>query len=296
MYASAYPFPTRWVFSSFCRCCGPHSVRVHEIPLPWRLSFPHSRLWCTLMQCGPFAKPSLNDSFTLLLAFMISTAVLSLALSADVAVIRRIEDERSKLAHDLHDGILQNLTAATLQLKVCSRNCDGETRHDLESIQELLAAEQKRVRDFVSGWRQKNDSEDFALANACERVLRELSAYWRCQTSLRVAPGDAHVPSAIAEQLWLILAEGIANAAKHGGASRVLVDLERTTESLLVCISDNGSGFRGLAGTYTDETLIAQHLGPRFLCDRVRGLRGSLMLSTSPAGARLQVRLPISIT
>ena len=46
---------------------------------------------CTLLQCGPFAKPSPNDSFTLLLAFMISTAVLSLVLSADVAVRNRIE-------------------------------------------------------------------------------------------------------------------------------------------------------------------------------------------------------------
>ena len=46
---------------------------------------------CTLLQCGPFAKPSPNNSFTLLLAFMISTAVLSLVLSADVAVRRRIE-------------------------------------------------------------------------------------------------------------------------------------------------------------------------------------------------------------
>ena len=46
---------------------------------------------CTLMQCGPFAKPSPNNSFALLLAFMTSTAVLSLVLSADVAVRRRIE-------------------------------------------------------------------------------------------------------------------------------------------------------------------------------------------------------------
>jgi integral membrane sensor domain MASE1/DNA-binding CsgD family transcriptional regulator len=48
-------------------------------------------VWCTEMQCGPFAKPSLNDSFIMLLAFMISTAVLSLALSTDVAVRNRIQ-------------------------------------------------------------------------------------------------------------------------------------------------------------------------------------------------------------
>ena len=53
---------------------------------------------CTLMQCGPFAKPNLNNSFILLLAFMISTAVLSLALSTDVAVRSRIENQQRQRA------------------------------------------------------------------------------------------------------------------------------------------------------------------------------------------------------
>ena len=50
-------------------------------------------VWCTAMQCGPFAKPNLNDSFMLSLAFMISTAVLSLSLSTDVAVRNRTENQ-----------------------------------------------------------------------------------------------------------------------------------------------------------------------------------------------------------
>jgi DNA-binding CsgD family transcriptional regulator/PAS domain-containing protein len=50
-------------------------------------------VWCTELQCGPFARPSLNDSFILSLAFMISTAVLSLALSTDVAVRNRTENQ-----------------------------------------------------------------------------------------------------------------------------------------------------------------------------------------------------------
>jgi signal transduction histidine kinase len=163
---------------------------------------------------------------------------------------------------------------------------------ELNSIQQLLRAEQKRVRDFVSGWDRKNDSKDFVLVSACEGVLTELSVYWHCETPLRVFPVDARVPSVIAENLWLILAEAIANAVKHGGATRVLIDLERTTAALAISVSDNGCGFQGLAGSYTDEALIAQHAGPRFLCDRVRGLGGSLVLSTSLSGVRLQIRLP----
>jgi integral membrane sensor domain MASE1/DNA-binding CsgD family transcriptional regulator len=55
-------------------------------------------VWCTVMQCGPFAKPSLNESFILSLAFMTSAAVLSLTLSADVAVRRRIENQQRQRA------------------------------------------------------------------------------------------------------------------------------------------------------------------------------------------------------
>ena len=55
-------------------------------------------VWCTLLQCGPFAKPSLNDSFILLLAFTISTSVLSLALSTDVAARQRIENQQRQRA------------------------------------------------------------------------------------------------------------------------------------------------------------------------------------------------------
>jgi DNA-binding NarL/FixJ family response regulator len=56
---------------------------------------------CTLLQCGPFAKPNPNDSFTLLLAFMISTAVLSLVLSADVAVRHRTENQQRQRALEI---------------------------------------------------------------------------------------------------------------------------------------------------------------------------------------------------
>src|SRR5262249_37518683 len=131
--------------------------------------------------------------------------------------------ERSKLAHDLHDGLLQNLTAATLQLSVCSAKCNGKTRKDLISIQQLLTSEQKRLREFVDGRCQAIESGNVALATWCERVLTDLGKYWHCETRLDVVPADAEIPAAMAGHLSLILAEALANSAKHGRASCVLV-------------------------------------------------------------------------
>ena len=55
-------------------------------------------VWCTAMQCGPFARPSLHDSFIVSLSFMISAAVLSLTLSTDIAVRQRIENQQRQRA------------------------------------------------------------------------------------------------------------------------------------------------------------------------------------------------------
>ena len=57
-------------------------------------------VWCTEMQCGPFAKPNLNDSFILSLGFIISTGWLSLALSTDAAVRYRVEDQERRHASE----------------------------------------------------------------------------------------------------------------------------------------------------------------------------------------------------
>ena len=95
-------------------CPVMHHIPVHEalgflivLPLLWAslrqgprdtatvaLIISAFAVGCTLLQCGPFAKPNLNNSFILLLAFTISTSVLSLALSTDVAVRRRIENQQ----------------------------------------------------------------------------------------------------------------------------------------------------------------------------------------------------------
>ena len=55
-------------------------------------------VWCTKMQCGPFAQPNLNDLFIVSLAFMITSALPSLALSTDVAARRRIENQQRQRA------------------------------------------------------------------------------------------------------------------------------------------------------------------------------------------------------
>src|SRR5262249_19336260 len=58
--------------------------------------------------------------------------------------------ERNRLVRDLHDGILQTLTAANLQLKASANSADAQMQAKLESIKGILTSEQRRIREFVT--------------------------------------------------------------------------------------------------------------------------------------------------
>jgi signal transduction histidine kinase len=62
---------------------------------------------------------------------------------------------------------------------------------------------------------------------------------------------------------------------------------------LSVTVTDNGTGFPGLSGSYQDDELRARDAGPISLLSRVADLGGTLKLDTSPEGSRIEIDLPL---
>jgi len=102
-------------------------------------------VWATLFGGGPFARESLNESFLLLLMFIISTAVPSLALSADAAVRRQTEEELRRTQEELN----QRVEARTRALQASNRSLQEEVdhrrrvEHELEQQKEFLKDAQR---------------------------------------------------------------------------------------------------------------------------------------------------------
>ena len=105
------------------------------------------------------------------------------------------ERERTRLTRDLHDGLLQSLTAAGLQIKLLSDSEEGERRTRLEVVRQLLNAEQRRVRDFVRKTPARDQqSPDVPLGLSLQEMLSETARHWNCATSLTVEPPEATAP------------------------------------------------------------------------------------------------------
>ena len=202
--------------------------------------------------------------------------------------------ERIRHAGEVHDGLLQSLTAASLHLKAASRQLDGKLRHQLDLVGEIITAEQRRVRRLVDSMRLKPERmTPFRLASDGQRMLSEIGRRWNCKTPFAVTPPDATIRTELGKQLYLIFSETIANAVRHGKADRVAIDIHHNRNSLELRMDDDGNGFPGLLGEYDLASLEAQGIGPSSLCERVKTLRGELRLATSARGTQLQIRLPI---
>jgi signal transduction histidine kinase len=199
-------------------------------------------------------------------------------------LVRAQEEERGRLARDLHDGIGQTLTALTLTLDaVASRGDPAEAARDLERARELarqatddtrLAAERVRPPRLV----------ERGLASA----LRAMASGQGGPVEVSVGPAaDVHVQPAEAElETYRIAQEAVRNALHHASASRISVSLVRTAGGLRLEVTDDGTGF--------DEAAVdSRRLGLVGMRERAAAIGGQLEIVTGPgSGTRIRLSIP----
>jgi glucose-6-phosphate-specific signal transduction histidine kinase len=206
----------------------------------------------------------------------------------------RIYAERLQLARELHDGILQTLTAVGLKLHTVAARTPSDQRESLLEVDQLLNDEQRGLRAFVEESRhgQSERVQSFRTKDL-QRLVDQLKRLWNCEIDFELKSTDASIQPILGSPLKFIISESVANAVTHGGANHVAIAIAKDAKALSLQIKDNGSGFANADGEYDDATIAATGIGPRSIRERVASLHGSLCLRTSTDGTELQIKLPI---
>jgi signal transduction histidine kinase len=191
-------------------------------------------------------------------------------------------DERMRLAHDLHDSVLQNLTAARLKLKRVSEIVKADAKLQINEVGALIFDQQQRVRQFVEDNRTIHKPNDTRLEEALSGFVNLLREQWNCRIEVSFSPLDLTVPIGTAREIMQLISEAVANAVRHGRATRVSICVSETGNGLEMELTDNGSGAVNNAKSQKPSSLSA----------RVERLGGDLMVSRSSPGFGIHIDLP----
>jgi signal transduction histidine kinase len=199
------------------------------------------------------------------------------------------ENERRRLAGELHDGIGQQLLIIGNWSRLAlDRSQPGEARSSLQMISDTAADSLREVRALTRELEPYN-IDHVGLGEAIDRMLRRMGDASGVTFTTDIEPVDKALPRDGGINVYRIVQEAANNIVKHAAASSARVTIARRADAIHVAIADDG---RGLAPTMLADPTEGG-FGFRSLAARTRLLGGTHRIESKPgAGTTIIVEIP----
>jgi signal transduction histidine kinase len=212
--------------------------------------------------------------------------VLSNVRLLDQLASKAAENERQKIARDLHDSVIQpyiglQYKLAAIRNKLRSRD-GGDVTQDLEQLFETTVSEITGLRHYVRELRDSATAGEHLLA-ALRRYTEQFRENYGIEVEVICQP-DLLITDRLAAELIQMVHEGLINAWKHTEATRCTVRLDSSDGNLVLCIENNNA----------HSVEAREPFKPRSLSERTASLGGHLSIEQSGAGHTIIcVRIPL---
>lgn len=201
------------------------------------------------------------------------------------SLVRAREDERKRIARELHDELGQRLTALKMDLSTLAVRSTDPCAARVPPMLAMLDDTVASVRRIAADLRPMM-LDDLGLYAAVQWLASDASRRLGLPVKVLLDEEEPALPEPTATALYRIVQEALTNAARHARASSVTVSLRRQGDEMQLCVEDNGIGLPPGAlqreGSY----------GLLGIQERVQDLGGSLEVQDTGAGTRLTVHVP----
>lgn len=202
--------------------------------------------------------------------------------TASASALAAQENERQRIARELHDEIGQTLTVALLILKRAVDRAPEEIRDELSGTQEAVRAGLDEVRSIAR--RLRPDAlEDLGLHSALSALCTEFTRAAGISVVKHIAPQSDRLHHDVELVCYRIAQESLTNIVRHADATKVWLDLHITSDRLTLRIADDGKGGVAVEGA-----------GINGMRERAVLVNADLTIS-SPEGEGTEVRLVIPL-
>jgi signal transduction histidine kinase len=235
---------------------------------------------------------NLNGSFAGYIGSCLDITERKLAEDAVASVGRRLieahEEERTWIARELHDDIVQRIALVTIELERCNSQTADATGIDVrirQARQHLcdLGSEIQALSHRL----HSSKLEYLGLVTAAKSFCHELSEQRNVRIEFKHSEIPAAVPKEISLCLFRVLQEALQNAVRHSGAQDFTVELYGNQDGIRLVVSDSGIGFDW------EHAINGRGLGLISMRERLRLVNGELSIqSESGRGTTVLARLP----
>lgn len=202
------------------------------------------------------------------------------------------ENERKRIAHDLHDEIGSLLSAAKQQLNYINIKFKDlpELKSAIEETKGTLTDTIQEVRNIIENL-SPVILESKGFAGAIQFLLEKLNHSQNFNTSFKQQGNAIKLDEKVQIMLYRIIQELINNTIKHAGASKLDLLMNWHEKQLLISITDNGKGFD------FDEKIQSDHtgIGLKNILTRIEIIKGKVNFMSSKSGTKILINIPLNL-
>ncbi len=220
-----------------------------------------------------------------------------LGSSSDIVrVIEAQENERQRLARQIHDGPAQSLTNLILQADICERLFDvdpAQARVELGNLKNAVNATFQKIRDFILTLRPMM-LDDLGLVPTLKQYVQDFEEKSKLSTNFAVMGHETRLPSYSEVTVFRMIQELLTNVQKHAHATYVQVSLDFQDSMVVAIVEDDGSGFD--VNEVLSNTQPRRGLGLSTIQERTEMLGGTVQIeSRIGRGTRVRIEIPVAL-
>jgi two-component system, NarL family, sensor histidine kinase UhpB len=199
-------------------------------------------------------------------------------------VLRAQEEERKRIARDLHDEVNQSLTALLLRIEAVVQDAPAQLRSQLDETKRLADQAMGELLDLARQLRP-TALDDHGLVAALSTYVRDFDRRGQARASFWADPRLGELSPDVQVVVYRVAQEALVNAARHSGATHVEVSLEPCDSKVRLQVADNGSGF-----AFAEE---GKGLGLSGMRERALLVGGTLEIDSRPGkGTTVKLEVP----
>ncbi|RJE85623.1 histidine kinase [Paenibacillus sp. 1011MAR3C5] len=209
-------------------------------------------------------------------------------------IILAQEEERKRIAREIHDGPAQSLANIVLRTEIAERML---IKQQFELVQDELVDLKSQVRSGLEEIRKiifnlrPMALDDLGLVPTLRKFAQDFEEKSRVHTVFELTGKEIRLPSAMEAAIYRMVQEAFSNILKHANASHVTLDIYYSPQLITLTIQDNGNGF--LVGLDDQPTSRNSHFGLVGMRERVELIEGRMVIDSKPGqGTKIVIDIP----